>query len=426
MRSPAALALATSFAMTAAAQPDEPTIFVAHYYSLGATVASYTINPNGTLSLADNEPSGIWSDSMAITPDGSTLCVGNPAGSDDGSSATDEIYFFHINSDSTLSLIGTDTVPTSPLAMQWLDNDTVVITNTDFSDSILNSYDVDLGTGSITPVSAQSTNGFCTALAIDRDRNILLAQDSFANTIFRYTYDSAGNITPEGSIAQGSYTLDITLSADGQYVYAAGGISSNSNKVTGHAVNDTSNPTAFTPLPNSPYVSAGDSPAYIATMEAGDYVFVGHGRDATVRGFAVDKDGSLTPTAAFHDVGGQGSIGDMTSYKDLLFVTDDTLESGGERGVIVFRVETNGDLTQIGPIYDAGVPRPEGDLIVWAPETDDCLADVNHDGQVTPTDFTAWINAFNNSLPECDQNGDGSCTPTDFTAWISNYNNGCS
>jgi hypothetical protein len=54
-----------------------------------------------------------------------------------------------------------------------------------------------------------------------------------------------------------------------------------------------------------------------------------------------------------------------------------------------------------------------------------CLPDVNGDGMVTPTDFTAWINAFNNNLPECDQNGDGSCTPTDFTAWIANFNAGC-
>ncbi len=54
-----------------------------------------------------------------------------------------------------------------------------------------------------------------------------------------------------------------------------------------------------------------------------------------------------------------------------------------------------------------------------------CLADVNGDCGVTPTDFTAWVNAFNNNLPECDQNGDGSCTPTDFTAWITNFNAGC-
>lgn len=53
--------------------------------------------------------------------------------------------------------------------------------------------------------------------------------------------------------------------------------------------------------------------------------------------------------------------------------------------------------------------------------TYDCC-DVNNDGTCTPADFTAWINAFNNSDPRCDANNDGSCTPTDFTAWINAYN----
>ena len=56
---------------------------------------------------------------------------------------------------------------------------------------------------------------------------------------------------------------------------------------------------------------------------------------------------------------------------------------------------------------------------------DVCLADVNGDGMVSPTDFSAWVGAYNNNLPACDQNGDGMCTPTDFSAWIGNYNAGC-
>jgi hypothetical protein len=54
-----------------------------------------------------------------------------------------------------------------------------------------------------------------------------------------------------------------------------------------------------------------------------------------------------------------------------------------------------------------------------------CVADVNGDGMLSPTDFTAWIGAFNTMSTGCDQNGDGLCTPTDFTAWIANYNAGC-
>lgn len=55
----------------------------------------------------------------------------------------------------------------------------------------------------------------------------------------------------------------------------------------------------------------------------------------------------------------------------------------------------------------------------------DCAADVNGDGVLSPADFSAWIDAFNNDLPGCDQNADGSCTPADFTAWIANFNAGC-
>lgn len=55
-----------------------------------------------------------------------------------------------------------------------------------------------------------------------------------------------------------------------------------------------------------------------------------------------------------------------------------------------------------------------------------CFADVNLDGALTPTDFTAWINAFNNNDTEvADQNFDGMVSPTDFTAWIANFNSGC-
>ena len=70
------------------------------------------------------------------------------------------------------------------------------------------------------------------------------------------------------------------------------------------------------------------------------------------------------------------------------------------------------------------VPNQTQELIRVELERE-CLADVNDDSDVTPTDFTAWVAAFNNGALGCDQNGDGTCTSSDFTAWIANYNLGC-
>ena len=57
--------------------------------------------------------------------------------------------------------------------------------------------------------------------------------------------------------------------------------------------------------------------------------------------------------------------------------------------------------------------------------TQECLADTNGDGVVSPADFSAWVAAFNAMTPACDQNGDGVCSPADFSAWVANYNAGC-
>ncbi len=54
-----------------------------------------------------------------------------------------------------------------------------------------------------------------------------------------------------------------------------------------------------------------------------------------------------------------------------------------------------------------------------------CVADVNADGELSPADFNAWIQAFNLNDPAADQNGDGLVSPADFNAWIANFNAGC-
>lgn len=54
-----------------------------------------------------------------------------------------------------------------------------------------------------------------------------------------------------------------------------------------------------------------------------------------------------------------------------------------------------------------------------------CLADVNRDGQVTATDFPAWLGAYEDDDLRADQNDDLEVMPNDFTSWIDNYSDGC-
>ncbi|GAB5497435.1 MAG: hypothetical protein Phyf2KO_25150 [Phycisphaerales bacterium] len=84
-------------------------------------------------------------------------------------------------------------------------------------------------------------------------------------------------------------------------------------------------------------------------------------------------------------------------------------------------VDTSG-MPNLYPGNEYGGPI---DLGAYEYQGQSCHADVNRDGALTPTDFTAWIDAYNTGDDKADQNRDGDNTPTDFTAWIANYNAGC-
>ena len=72
-----------------------------------------------------------------------------------------------------------------------------------------------------------------------------------------------------------------------------------------------------------------------------------------------------------------------------------------------------------------GASRGRASIRVDIGGQNNCPADVNGDGELTPADFNAWVIAFNGQLPACDQNGDGLCNPADFNAWVVNFNDGC-
>jgi len=102
------------------------------------------------------------------------------------------------------------------------------------------------------------------------------------------------------------------------------------------------------------------------------------------------------------DVSAQGDANAALQFRWIMGTTDSSVTYSG---------------WNIDDVVVRGLVAPAGGY---------CLADTNRDGVVSPTDFTAWIAAFNSGDEAvADQNLDGMISPTDFTAWITNYNVGC-
>ncbi|MCA9288281.1 MAG: beta-propeller fold lactonase family protein, partial [Phycisphaerales bacterium] len=354
----------------AMAQADRPTMFIPHYYGLGGTVVSIVLNPDGSLSIIGTYPAGVWTTASALSPDGRYLAVSNAAGCDDGDCNFEDFRIFRVNADSTLVEVAYRKVPTTPLEVEWIDNDFVAVTVTDSSaGSKVSSYRFDRQANQIVLVETETVGGFCSALAVDAAARTLYTQDSFGQAIHRWQVDAAGQLTMEGSFPTGGvYPLDPLLSASGEWLYTAGGISSGRHAVGGYLVQAVGAPGILGFMNGAPFFSPGESPAYLAMTDDDSILFVGHGTDATVRSFLVDSEtGALTSTGFSFDVGLQGTIGDIAVMGDKLIVTDDSTAIDGKYGAYVFQINPDGSFTQIGNILPTGTPRPEGRMAVWVP-----------------------------------------------------------
>ncbi|PHQ78660.1 MAG: hypothetical protein COB69_09525 [Phycisphaera sp.] len=109
-------------------------------------------------------------------------------------------------------------------------------------------------------------------------------------------------------------------------------------------------------------------------------------------------------------------------------ITSSTIDGGG--GAIAGTTyELTGSIGQAdaGGVLTGNTYELEGGFIPTRNATPPRLcADQNNDGNVTPTDFSAWIGNYNANSLVADVNQDGSVTPTDFSAWIGAFNQGAS
>lgn len=343
-----------SSASTALAQSILPAVFVTN--NVGDSVTSFTVNPDGSLTRIAPFPSGDGPQTTSLSPDGRFLAVANGT----ASTTVEELRIFEVNSDATLTLRHTTTVPDSPLDVEWVDNSHLAVAETGVANVRMFTWDP-IGT-SFTQIDIEPTGTFNSRLHYSPTRSALYANNTGTSAGIR-----AFSVAPNGQITlienePVSFAVDMAATHNGNFMYGAGGISGDGNRLYAFSVAPDG---SLTPLPAGSFTSPGESPKVIAFTANDSILIAGHGTDATMQSFLIDGAGNLTATGFFFDVGLQGTLGDLQTLGDLVFVTDSNTATDGIQGLYSFRVNPNGSFTQNGLILDTLGSRPEY-IATWA------------------------------------------------------------
>ena len=89
---------------------------------------------------------------ISLSDDGRFLAVGHGT----VSATTEQLRIFEVNSDASLAPLFTGLVPDSPLDVQWLSQDTLAVTETDFSDSLVRVYKYEEQANLLTEIDSES------------------------------------------------------------------------------------------------------------------------------------------------------------------------------------------------------------------------------------------------------------------------------
>ena len=179
-------------------------------------------------------------------------------------------------------------------------------------------------------------------------------------------------------------------------------------------------------MPGSPFTSPGASPKGFAFTPDGQYLYVSHGTDATIRAFRVDPESGIPTSLGFSfDVGLQGTLQGMDTLDGRLFAMDDSTAIDGVAGAYSFDVNpATGNITPVAgsPFVTQGISP--NDVVAWPGAA--CPADLTGDGLLNFFDIADFIALYNAGDPAADlADPIGTLNFFDIAAYISRYNAGC-
>lgn len=404
-------------------------MFVPHYFPIntvspvGATIACFRIGDGGEAELVENEPSGEWTQAVAISPNGRFLASSNGT----SSSTTEDLRIFRVGTDASLTPLLTAATPDSPLDLAWFSDDILVVTRTQNGGSSVLTYRWSEPANALTLVDNEPSGYFNSAVTRHPTRPWIYTQDSgvFGGTsvVQQWEVSASGVLTLLATAPSQDPPLAPTISPDGRWMFSGTG-AFGANTIAVWSLDSQSGAPSEITESGSPFVSDGDTPYRTAVTADNRFVLVGHTRDDTIRTFSIDQEsGSIQPTGFSFDAGPRSSLGPFEVLGGFLIVLKD---ANDPIGMWVFRIEPGGELTQIGPLHSTGNRRPEFDIAVWSPPAPPpCRADMDGDGASGIGDVFAYLTHWFAGLPNAEFDGSPGVTIQDLFDFLEAWFAGC-
>ncbi len=375
-------------------------VFVANNGDLTGSVTSFTLGPDlapvlrthlvtGSRAVLTDPCAGCKAYEISLTPNGKYLAVAHVSGNPDA------LTILQVAADAAISQVlqislaaGSD----GPLDVQWLDDEYLAVLRVVPNPDQVAIYRFLPSPPSLSFINAYAVGTGASHLAIHPSRQYLYVNNSSpvpARQVYAFSVSAGGVLTQIDAEATGTPApFELAVSPNGQWLYAVCGATGSGQQVVGLNIAPDGTLSA---MAGSPFTTPSLSPTNLFVTADNIYCIVGHASDALARVLQINPaTGELSPTAHFFDVGSAGTLGDVRSMRDLLFLTDNSASDNGLIGLYSLTIGSGGALTPNGAIAPSGGQEPRT-LAAWTPRVP---GDADCDGDLDWDDVPAFVAAL--------------------------------
>ena len=398
-----ALVVCAGVATDSLAQSREKAIFVTNNQGISQTVSSLRIGADGRPTLVGTYYGGRLPTDCVLSDGGQFLLVVNG----ETSQSPAELHTLRVASDGSLSEAWAPVAIDDGSIGAAISKHNVVLVASPVTDS-LRSFR--LTASGLQAVDVENAGAFAARPVVSRDGLFAwCVGPNGTDDIVQYSLTPTGELTRLGSLdVPGTGAYSAVLHPEGNAMYIATGMG---NTVRLYDVNTSTGGLSFmseTPL-------GGMSVVEMAIAPQGDCLYSAHVLSDTLRVSMLSPDGSLTATSQSYLV--RADLRDVVTDGQNVWVTDESVLGGGQVGLLSYRVNLDGSLTQNGPAVLSGSIRPQY-MALWSPPPF-CIGDSNRDGSVNFGDVALTLSNIGGVGPIGDADGDGSIDFKDITAVLS-------